>query len=124
MNALIQEKNSHRNTCITIEVSRVTQKINVHLANEESSLANFSTDLGQKFGGYVRNHLGILMCGKGQQKPTFADNIVRIHSLMIYTYIVEYNFSGDTKAPLLRCFPFISELKSGHKKTTGQYLNY
>ena len=46
MNTLIQERNNHRDTCITIKVSRVTQKVKGHLANEESSLAIFSTDVG------------------------------------------------------------------------------
>ena len=72
----------------------------------------------------MRNDLGILMTGKGPHEPTFAYDIVRIHSLMIYTEIVEYKIVGDTKAPLLRCFPFISKLKSGDIKTTGQYMNY
>ena len=43
---------------------------------------------------------------------------------MIYTDIVKYNIVGDTKAHLLRCFPFISKLKSGDVITTGQYMNY
>ena len=119
MNTLIQERNNHRDTCITIKVSRVTQKVNVYLANEKSSLAIFSTDLGHIFGGDVRNDSGILMSGKGPHEPTFAYDIIRIHSLMIYTDIVEYNIVGDTKAPLLRCFPFISKLKSGDLITTG-----
>ena len=80
----------------------------MYVANEESGLAIFSTDSGQILGGDVRNDSGILMCGKGSHLPTFAYDIVRIHSLMIYTDIVEYNIVGDTKAPLLRCFPFIS----------------
>ena len=124
MNTIIQERNNHRDTCITIKVSRVTQKVKVYLVNEESSLAIFSTDLGHIFGGDVRNDLGILMCGKGPHEPTFADDIVRFHSLMIYTDIVVYNIVGDTKAPLLRCLPCISKLKSGDIKTTGQYMNY
>ena len=123
MNTLIQEKNNHRDTCITIKVSRVTQK-KVYLANEESSLAFSSTDLGHRFGGDVRNDSGILMRGKEPHEPSFAYDIVRIHSLMIYTDIVEYNFIGDTKAPLLRCFPFLSKLKSGDIITTGQYMSY
>ena len=125
MNTLIQERNNHRDTCITIKVSRVTQKVKVYLANEESSLAIFSTDdLGHIFGGDVRSDSGRLMRGKEPHEPTFAYDIVRIHSLMIYTDIVEYNIVGDTKAPLLRCFPFISKLKSGDIITTGQYMNY
>ena len=108
MNTLIQERNNHRDSCITIKVSRVTQKIKVYLANVEMSLAIFSTDLGHMFGRDVRNDLRILMCGTGPHEPIFAYDIVRIHSLMIYTDIVEYNIVGDTKAQLLRCFPFIT----------------
>ena len=64
------------------------------------------------------------MRGKETHEPSFAYDIVRIHLLMIYIDIVEYNFVGDTKAPLLRCFLFISKLKSGDIITTGQYMNY
>ena len=124
MNTLIQERNNHRDTCITIKVGRVTQKVKVYLANEESSLTIFSTDLGHIFGGDVRNDLNTLMRGKGSHEATFAYDIVRIHSLMIYTDIVEYNIVGDTMATSLRCFPFISKLKSDDIITTGQYMNY
>ena len=64
------------------------------------------------------------MRGNEPHEPTFAYDIVRILSLMIYTDIVENNIVGDTRAPLLRCFPFISMLKSGDIITTGQYMNY
>ena len=36
MNMLIQEKNNHNETCITIKVSRRTQKIVIMLANDTS----------------------------------------------------------------------------------------
>ena len=65
-----------------------------------------------------------MLRGKGPHKPEFAYDIVRIHSIMIYTDLIEYNIVGDTKAPLLRCFLFISKLKSGDILTTGQYMNY
>ena len=100
------------------------QKVKVYLANEESSLAISSTDRGHVFGVDLRNDMGILMNGKSPDEPTFAYDIVRIHSLMIHTDIVKYNIVGDTKAPLLRCFPFISKLKSVDIKATGQYMNY
>ena len=96
----------------------------MYLANEEASLAIFSTNFGHVFGGDVRNDLGILICGKGPHEPTFAYDFVRIHSLKIYSGIVEYSVAGDTKAALLRCFPFISNPKSGDIITTGQYMNY
>ena len=79
-----------------------------------------SLDLDHIFGGDVRNDMGMLMRGKGPHTPMFAYDIVGSHSLMIYTGIVEYNIVGDTKDPLLRCFPFNSKLKSGNTITTGQ----
>ena len=124
LNTIIQTRNNHKDACITIKYSRVTQKVKVYQANEELSLAIFSTDLGLLFGADVRKGLGILMSMDGPHEPTFAYDIVRIRSLMLYTDIVEYNIVGDTKAPLLRCFPFIIKLKSGDIITTGQYLNY
>ena len=42
------------------------------MANEESSPAIFSSDLGHIFGGDVRNDLGILLPGKVSHEPTFA----------------------------------------------------
>ena len=124
MNTLIQERNNHIVTCITIKNSRVTQKVKVYLAKEKSSLAIFSTNWGHKFGGDVRTDLGILMRGREPHEPTFAYDIFRIHSLMVYADIVEYNIVGDTKVPLVRCFPFISKLKSGDIITTGHNMNY
>ena len=64
------------------------------------------------------------MIGEGHNEPEFASGIVRIHSLMIYSNVVEYNIVGDTKIPLLRCFPLISKLKREDIITTGQYMNY
>ena len=64
------------------------------------------------------------MIGKGPHEPDFAYDIVRIHSLTIYSDLLEYSLVGDTKAPLLRYFPFISKLKGGDIITTGQYMNY
>ena len=64
------------------------------------------------------------MIGKGPHELEFAYDIVRIQSLMIYSDLVEYNIVADTKAPLLRCFPFISKPKGGDIITTGQYMNY
>ena len=124
LNMLIQERNNHNETCITVKVSRRTQENVIMLANDTSGLAFCSTDLGHFFGNNVGNEFGVLIIGKGPHEPQFAYDIVRIHSLMIYSDLVEYNIVGDTKAPLLRCFPFISKLKGGDIETTGQYMNY
>ena len=94
------------------------------LANDTSRLAFCSTDLDHIFGNKVGNEFEVLMIAKGPHEPEFAYDIVRIHSLMIYSNLVQYNIVGDTNAPSLRCFPFISKLKGGEIITTGQYMNY
>ena len=100
MNRLIQERNNHNETCITVKVSRRTQKVVIMLANDTSGLAFCSTDLGHIFGNNMGKEFGVLMIGKGPQEPEFAYDIVRIHSLMIYINLVEYNIVGDTKSSL------------------------
>ena len=100
------------------------QKVEIHHANEGSGLASFSTDLGPILGSNVGNDFGVMLIGKGPHKPEFAKDIVRIHSLMLYTDLIEFNIVGNTKATLLRCFPLILKLKSGDILTTGQYMNY
>ena len=124
LNMFIQESNNHNETCITVKFSRRTQKVVFMLANDSSGLAFSSTHLGHFFGNNWGKQFGVLMKRKGPHKPQFAYDIVRIHSLMIYSDLVEYSIVGDTKAPLLRCFPFISKLMGGDIITTGEYMNY
>ena len=61
MNTLIQEKNNHNETCITVKVSRRSQKVKIILANDTSGLAFCSTDLGHIFGNNVGNQFGVLI---------------------------------------------------------------
>ena len=105
-------------------VSRRRQKILNIPAKDTSGLAFCSTHLGHIFVNIVGNLFGVLMKGKLPPEPEFAYDIVRIHSLMIYSDIVEYNIVGDAKAALLRYFLSISKLKEGDIITTGQYMNY
>ena len=123
MNILIQGRHNHSDNSITVKVSRRTRKVELYFANEGSVLAFFSTDLGHIFGSNAGNEFGVMLRGKGPQKPELAYDSVRIHPLMVYTDLIEYNIIGGTKAPLLRCFPFISKLKVGYIITTGQYMN-
>ena len=86
---LIQEKNNHNETCITVRVSHRRQKVVIMLANDTSGFAFCSTDLGYFFGNNVGNEFGVLMIGKGPHDSEFAYDIVRIHSLTIYSDLVE-----------------------------------
>ncbi len=61
MNTLIQERNNYDGPCITVKVSRRTQKIVTMLANDSSGLAFCSTHLGHIFRNNVANHFGVLM---------------------------------------------------------------
>ena len=124
MNTLIQERNKQSETCITVKVSRRTQKFVIMLANDTSDLEFGSTDLCHIFGNNVGNEFGVLMIGKGPHEPEFGYNNVRIHSLMNYSILVEYNLDGDTKVLLLRCFHFISKVRGGDIIATAQYMNY
>ena len=120
MNTLILETHNHSENCVTVRVSHRTQKVKIYLAKEKSGLAFFSPDLGHFFGSNVGNEFGVMLRGKGPHKPELAYEIVRIHSLMTYTYLIEYNIVGDTTVPLLRCFFSISKLMAGDKITIGQ----
>ena len=123
MNTVIQEIHKHSEKCITVEVSRRTKKVEIYLADEGSGLAFFSTDLGYNFGSNVGNEFGVMLRGKGPHKPEVSYDILRIHSLKIYTDLIEYNIVGDLKAPLLRFFPFVQKLKTGNFMTTGQSVH-
>ena len=124
MNNLILQKQNHSENCIKVKMSRRTEKVEIYLATERSGLAPFSMGPGHIFGSNVGNEVGVMLRRRRPHKPELVYDIVRIHSLMIYTDLIEYNIVGDTKAPLLRCFPFISKLKSGDIITNGQYMNY
>ena len=123
MNTLIQGRHNHSESCITVEMSRRSQKVEIYLAKEGSGLAIFSTELRHSLKIIVGKEFGVMLRGKGPHKLKFADNLVHIHSLMTYTDLTEYNIVGDTKALLMRCFPFFN-LKAGDIITTGQHMNY
>ena len=100
------------------------KKLRFTMQMKDLVLHFFCTDLRHVFGSNVSNEFGVILRGKGPNKPEIAYDIVHIHSLMVNTDLIEYNIFGDRKAPLLRCFPFISKLKAGDVITTGQYMNY
>ena len=106
MNSLIQNRNNHNTTCISVKVDRRTQKVESLLVSYESCLVITSIELAHIFGGDFRNDREILMFGRGPHKPLFAYDIVRILSLMIHTDIVEYIKVGDTKSFLITMLSF------------------
>ena len=67
-------------------------------------------------------HVTVISSEKVTEAPLAAD-IQRIHSIMIYTDLIEHSIIGNAKAPILRCFPMISRLRDGHLTLT-QFMNY
>ena len=77
-----------------------------------------SADLSHIFGcDLEQNQTGVIMKEKGPQYPQYSYDIRRIHSLMIYSVIIECNIVGDTKTPILCCFLFISKAKKWRHNT-------
>ena len=122
-NTVIQEGHNHSESCITVKVSPRTQKVDFYPANEGSGLAFFNADLVHFFGRNVGNEFGVMLKENGPHKLESVHDILPIHSLTIYTDLVECNIVIDMKAPLLRCFLFL-QLKAGDIITTGQYMNF
>ena len=71
------------------------------------------SDLSHVFGYNSKQiQTGIIMKGKGPYCFEYSYDILRKHASMIYSEIIEHNIVCDTKTPLLRCFSFISRVKS------------
>ena len=125
MNLAIQKREEHKNSVITLNVNKITQQISITLPSDQAKLVIYSADLSHVLGVELSSEaMGVFIQGKGPHFPKYTYDIVRIHTIMIYSDIVEYNIVGDTKAPLLRCIPFISKIKNGDIISTGQYMNY
>ena len=124
MNALIQERHHHSEMCITVKVSRRLQKFEIYFSKEGSGLAFFSMDLGHIFKFILGNEFGVMLREKVPIKPECANDLVHMHSFMIYTKLIEYNIVGDKKTPLLQCFHFIPKLQPGDIETTVEYMTY
>ena len=108
-----------------LHVNKITQRIPLRLPNQNSLLVIFSADLCHVFGREAAVYgMGVFKSGAGPHFSKFPYDIVRIHFLMIYSDIVEYNILIDTKAALLRCIPFISKVKNKDITSAGQYQNY
>ena len=97
---------------IYVSVDKITQKNAIHLPEDQSVFINQNADLSHIFGcDFEQNQTGVIMKGKNPHYLHYFYDIIRIHSLMIYSDIIEYNIVGDTKTPLLRCISFISKVK-------------
>ena len=121
MNTKIQERDSYEKITIGLHVDKTTQRISLSLSNRNSLLVTFSAYIGHVFGWEEAVYgMGVFMSGADPHFPKFPYDIVRVHTLMIYSNFVEYNTVGHTNAALLRCIPFILKVKNGDIISTGE----
>ena len=107
-----------------VSVDKMTRNVAVLLPENQSVFFIQSSDSSHIFGcDLEQNQTGVIKKGKGPHYPQYSYEIIRIHSVKIYSDFIQYNIVGDTKTPLLRCIPFISKVKSGDIISTGQYIN-
>ena len=109
---------------ITVKMSRELKKLRLTMQMKDLVLHSLVRTRDTFLGSNVGREFGVMLREERPQKPEFAYDIVRIYSLMIYTDLIEYNIVGDTKAPLLCCFPFNAILEAGDIISTGPNVNY
>ena len=99
MKKKIQERDKYDKTPMRLHVNKITQQISFRLPNENSLLVILSADLCHVFGCAEAVYgMDIFMSIAGSHFLKFPYDIVRIHTLMIYSDIVQYNIVGDTKS--------------------------
>ena len=117
---------------VELEYDNFSGKIRF-LWNREGEEYPWNKD-GEKRSGYIHiasrdlasilgfQDVTLISSSKTFEAPFPAD-IQRIHSIMIYTDLIEHSIIGNAKAPILRCFPMISRLRDGYLTLT-QFMNY
>ena len=69
---------------IYVTVDKITQKVAVHLPENQSVFITQSSDLSHIFGcDLEQNQTGVIMEGLGPHYPQYSYDIIRIHSLMM-----------------------------------------
>ena len=84
------------------------------LQMKDRAFSFFSTDYRNIFEVIVGNKIGVMLRRKGPHKLEFAYDFVRIHCLVVYTGLVEYETVGDTKTSLLRRLPILKSKARGY----------
>ena len=106
MNNSLKKKRSTQKVDLKWSINQVSRKVDISLPSKDSHLVISSPDLSTIL-GFPSN---VWLKGIGPHQSLYPIDILRIHSVMVYTDIVEYSVIGDTKAPVLRCFPFEQRL--------------
>ncbi len=119
MQDAVKTVNPHRSVNFTWNVVSRNQSLTINLPNSSSILNIIGSDLAHILGFPS----SFLLFGEGPHESMYPIDILRYHSVMVYADIIEHGIIGDTRAPVLRCFPFTPSLKHDRILTT-HYMNY
>lgn len=119
MKNVVKAKYPGKEMGMNVSIDNRSQRAFISLPKVGSALNIISPDIAHILGF----PMSVLLFGLGPHISHYPVDILRVHSIMVYTDIVEHGVLGDTKAPILRCFPFISRLRN-EAITTLQYMRY
>ena len=91
MNTLFQQTYVHIDSCHSPGVSK-NKEVEVYFAKLRYGLLLLSNDLGSFFASNFENDFGVGLREKGSHYSDFDCDIVRIHSVMLYTALIVYIF--------------------------------
>ena len=109
---LIEKRPIYTDSCTTVIDFRKTPKVGENFAIEGSDVTFSSKKLGHICEINIDFEIATDVERKITSQAKFSDKFVHIHSLTIYTDLIEHNFVRDTKAQLLFCFLFDWKLKA------------
>ena len=101
-----------------ISVNEFKKKIEFQFANNGALLNLASNDIANVIG-----FPSPCLIPPAANVAMLPYDIQRIHTVMVYTDIIQHGIIGDTKAPILRCFPLTPRFKN-ESLTIHQYMNY
>ena len=99
MSTLNQQRHDLSENCITIKLSLRTHKVKIINAKVIHVLKLFNTELEHVCGRDVAYDFEMVLRRRGLHKPEFAYYIIRIHSSMISTYLIDYFLLASQKLP-------------------------
>lgn len=115
----IFEKTKSKSVNVRGYTQEVSRKMQLHLYPDSTQLF-LSENLSNLFGFPKNTWLKAEPFNVG----IYPLDIMNIHSVMVYTDIVEYSSIGDIKAPILRCFPFEQKLTKEGGIVVNNMINY
>jgi len=99
-------------------INTITQKLEIKISEDEGQIILYSDDLKAILGYNSNTALNGIIYNKEHRnnedwiQAQYPVDIQRLHTLLVYTDIIEHQIVGDTNAPLLRSIALTSKIKN------------